>query len=427
MKKETAAIALMALGIGILSGCGGRDAVETDGTGIMQDVREAAYDQTGNDETDGVRTLGSGEVADGQTLGGDEADGVEKSGDDGTDDGNISDHDGDDAAKEPAGDRKLTAAELEEYTEWIRENGNYGFLLSEWDCPEQIDLMQVFYGGAGIGGTGTQEQKEAFLARYGQEEIYTDFMALEKSDVSAFLTEKVGLSYDELVAKGNVSLESIYYPETDSFCLERGDTNYCAFLCTDGVESRDGTGVTLYFEGDDWYRKCETRIIEEAGKRRFLCNRILEGMESDGNQAYGSVRADGGVCLIDPSVLDNLQTNADASAVENKYVLGDWSKITKEALQGTWYSHPKDMGEDTKYDVVLQFDGDDAIVFYPSVDFYGDARYEWDVVDRSDRGLCPELAVYWRGTKEGELAWYILGISDNRDYFWCNGEVFYRQ
>ncbi len=49
------------------------------------------------------------------------------------------------------------------------------------------------------------------------------------------------------------------------------------------------------------------------------------------------------------------------------------------------------------------------------------------VIHRQSRGLCPELAIYWRGTKEGELAWYILGISEERDYFWCNGEVFYKQ
>ena len=73
------------------------------------------------------------------------------------------------------------------------------------------------------------------------------------------------------------------------------------------------------------------------------------------------------------------------------------------------------------------FDGDKAVVYYPAVEFYGDTYYEWDVVDRSSRGLCPELAIYWRGTKEGELAWYILGISEERDYFWCNGEVFYKQ
>ena len=158
-----------------------------------------------------------------------------------------------------------------------------------------------------------------------------------------------------------------------------------------------------------------------------LSNHVTEEFAIDADITSSLDPAGSMICLIDDSVFDNLHTDADASTVENSYVLGDWSRITKEALQGIWYHHPKDMGDSKECDVVLQFDGEDAIVYYPAVDFYGEARYEWDVVDRSDRGLCSELAIYWRGTHDGELAWYILGISDAEDYFWCNGEVFYKQ
>lgn len=320
--------------------------------------------------------------------------------------------------------RRLTPDELQEYTEWAQERENYGFLLSHWDNPTEIDLMQVFYSGAGISRQGTEEEIQAFLTRYGQEELYTDFFAMDKGAVSEFLNRKVGLNYDEILAKGNRSLETVYYPETESFCFETGDTNYCMFECIAGVENGEGTRVTLFFQGYSWETQCITEVSNND-LRMITYNHVQEGMALDGEPASGS-GADTG-CLIDQTVLDQLRMDADASAVMNQYVLGDWSKITKEALQGIWYCHPGDVGDNKEYDVVLQFEGDEAVVYYPAVGFYGDARYEWDVIDRSDRGLSPELAIYWNGTKEGELAWYILGISDERDYFWCNGEVFYRQ
>lgn len=330
---------------------------------------------------------------------------------------------GDENTGDEAGDRNLTDDELQEYTDWVQEKSNYGFLLSDWEDPAQINLFEVFYSGAGISHAGTEEQIQAFLNRYEAEGLETDFWSIDKADMNAFLTEKVGLSYDELLAEGNNSIEGIYYPETDSFCLAAGDTNYCMFTCTDGVLNEDGTIVTLHFEGDYWVSKCETKVNIAGGAKSMISNHIMEGSILD--EMNEPVEEPS--CLIDANILNNPRFDADASAVENDYVTGDWSKITKEALQGTWYHHPESEGENPQYDVALKFDGDNAAVYYPSVDFYAEEYYEWDVIDRSDRGLCPELAIYFRGTKDAPLAWYILGISDDGAYFWCNGEVFYKQ
>lgn len=338
-----------------------------------------------------------------------------------------------DSAKEFVNGRSLTAEELEEYTEWIQERSNYGFLLSEWENPTQVNLYEVFYNGAEIAREGTEAEKQAFMDRNGLQEINTDFYAMDKAAVSAMVFEKVGLAYDMLVAKGNEGLENWYDAENDSFCTETGDTNYVKFICTDGMINEEGTRVTLHCDGDDWVEACKVMVAEGEGERMFLSNHIISGLildveEEPVEETEDTGKAETAVgCLIDEYYFENLHTDADVSAVENSYILGDWSQITKEALQGIWYHHPKDVGESKEYDVVLQFDGDNAVVYYPAVQFDGDAYYEWDIVDRSDRGLCPELAIYWRGTKDGELAWYILGISEGRDYFWCNGEVFYRQ
>lgn len=390
-KKYVPAVLLLTGGvcIGMLTACGGPQETEVQ-------IRDSG-EGTDDGQTDGVQDDGEASQAGG--------------------DGQIES----DGMAEEAGGRKLTEAELQEYTGWIQDVSNYGFLLSDWKNPTQINLFEVFYGGAGISHEGTEEQIQAYLNRYEEEGIYTDFWVIDKADMDIFLLEKVGLTYDELLMKGNESLEGIYYPETDCFCLQAGDTNYCMFTCTDGVLNEEGTEVTLQCEGDYWVSKCEVVVNIVGGTKAIVSNHIIEG------SILEEELTDEPACLIDQEILNNPKFEADASAVENSYVLGDWSKITKEALQGTWYHHPKGEGENRQYDVALKFDGDEAVVYYPAVDFYGDARYEWDVIDRSDRGLCPELAIYFHETKDAPLAWYILGISENRDYFWCNGEVFYRQ
>lgn len=172
---------------------------------------------------------------------------------------------------------QLTAEELAEYTEWIQDHSNYGFLLSDWENPAQIDLYQVFYTSAGVGRPGTEEEKQAHIARWDLTEIETDFGAIDKAAVDALLLEKVGFTYDELVAKGSKGMGDWYYVETDSFCSESGDTNYCQFVCKDGVRNEDGTVVILQCEGDDWVRTCEVKVSAGPGHRRFLGNHIVEG------------------------------------------------------------------------------------------------------------------------------------------------------
>lgn len=177
----------------------------------------------------------------------------------------------------PEDGRRLTEEELEEYTEWIQDISNYGFLLSDWEDPAQINLYQVFYNGAGVAREGTEEEKRAYMERNDQPEIYTDFIAMDQAEVDAVLLEKVGLTYEQLVEKGSRGMEDAYYTETDSFCLERGDTNYIPFACTGGVAEESDGIVTLYCEGDDWVRLCEVKVETTSGHRRFLSNHIVEG------------------------------------------------------------------------------------------------------------------------------------------------------
>lgn len=86
---------------------------------------------------------------------------------------------------------------------------------------------------------------------------------------------------------------------------------------------------------------------------------------------------------------------------------------------GTWYD--AELGE------AFRITEDGAYVYIPFLDMYGDELYEWELVDRSDKGLCPELDIYFGGRDVPPLAYYVGGTGDT--YFWCNlqEQIFYKQ
>jgi hypothetical protein len=177
----------------------------------------------------------------------------------------------------------LTEAECEEYTNWINEFSNYGFLFSNWTNPEEIDLWEVFYSGAGISEEATQEQIDSYLARTGQDELYTDFFVIPKSSMNTFLLEKVGLTYDELVAKGSAGMGDAYDPEMDCFEMQVGDTNYMQFTVESGERNGEGN-VSLHYrsahmweEEISWIESGIVELVETENGRQFLSNQITEG------------------------------------------------------------------------------------------------------------------------------------------------------
>lgn len=269
--------------LGLSAGCGRKDsaALEREGSETLGDADAGGKDVLA-DEEGGHAELDGAEKDSEEVLPADDGKRTEAGVESGDTPTSSEEGEPDDKRLDIADNgRRLTSEELAAYTEWVQDVSNYGFLLSDWENPAQINLYQVFYCGAGISREGTEEEKQAHMARWDQPEIYTDFWAMDKADVDALLTEKVGFTYDELVAEGNKGMEEDYYAETDSFCVEAGDTNYCEFLCTDGFMDEDGTTVTLYCDGDDWVRTCEVKVSVAGDQRTFLGNHIAEGMVRD--------------------------------------------------------------------------------------------------------------------------------------------------
>ncbi len=168
---------------------------------------------------------------------------------------------------------ELSAAECQFFTDFIQKTENYGFLLSDYDEPQDVDLNQVFYTGAGIGEGIPEEDLLQYLAAAGQEELMTDCLKLPRQSVEDFLQRKLGIGLEEM----RTPFEWLYLPETDSYYREAGDTNYFLFSCVEG--RRQGNTYTLCFAPEeDWgalFSGCETVLVETEAEYRFVSNHFL--------------------------------------------------------------------------------------------------------------------------------------------------------
>lgn len=193
-------------------------------------------------------------------------------------------------SKEDQG-RSLTLEELQKFDEWISRQDNYGFLLSVYDTPADVDLGEVFYCGAGIEQEEvTDEEKEAYLHACGWDEIYTDFEKLTTQQMEAFLQQKTGLSYEQM----NTRLKWTYLPAYDAYYAEHGDTNYRAFSCVEGYTA-DEQVFTLRcrpcgfddLDADGYHIMDYELTLEKCGEEyQFRSNRMMWEMGLIEDQSF---------------------------------------------------------------------------------------------------------------------------------------------
>lgn len=167
----------------------------------------------------------------------------------------------------------LSEEEQTFFTAFIQEKENYGFLLSEYDAPQDVMIWEVLYSGAGFGEGIPEEDKALYLEKTQQEEIYTDCLKMTRQDIDSFLQRKLGVGLDEM----SNPLEMVYLEETDAYYNQAGDTNYVPFACTGGT--RQGDTYTLHFTpAADWPEgepDRETILLKTGDGYRFVSNHIL--------------------------------------------------------------------------------------------------------------------------------------------------------
>lgn len=126
------------------------------------------------------------------------------------------------------GEGKITEAEKESFSAWASNEDTYGFLLSTYSNIVDADLNQVFYTGAGIDSTMTEDDFDEYIAVSGAS-VETDVTKIYAKDIDAFLQEKTGHTLSEMNCFGFE-----YSEKYDCYYYQHGDTNMVSFTCLDG-------------------------------------------------------------------------------------------------------------------------------------------------------------------------------------------------
>ena len=184
--------------------------------------------------------------------------------------------------REDEGGREITAEEMQYFTEFIQKGNNYGFLLSVYDTPADVNLDEVCYCGLGTSKDEiSKEEEEAYISQIGP--IYTDFLRMTAAELDEFLLETTGLSYEQM----NHPLEWWdYFPEYDAYYTETGDTNHRIFICKGGYTVDEkffvlrmrrgviGLSEDDYLDGYHWMDY--ELVLERCGDTyQFRSNRLL--------------------------------------------------------------------------------------------------------------------------------------------------------
>lgn len=129
---------------------------------------------------------------------------------------------------------------LEELQNYLNEDSSYGFLLSSYDIPEDIDLNQVFFSGAGFAGEKlTEKEKELLLDRIPQKEIRTPVVKVTDEQIEELLSAKAGISYED--SRHPLTEEDGWarIRRYNSWYALRGDTNRQYIQCSDAWQQGD--------------------------------------------------------------------------------------------------------------------------------------------------------------------------------------------
>ena len=136
--------------------------------------------------------------------------------------------------------KQVDAQILEELQAFLNEDSSYGFLLSSYDIPEEIDLNQLFYSGAGFKQEElTEKEKELLLDRIPQKEIRTPVVKLKKEQAEELLSQKAGISYDESRHPLDQEDGWAYINRYGTWYALRGDTNRQYINCSDAWQQGD--------------------------------------------------------------------------------------------------------------------------------------------------------------------------------------------
>ena len=147
--------------------------------------------------------------------------------------------------------RTLTADELRTWSQFLCRTDCNGFLMSSFTTPLQADLLFVFYTGAGVGESPSEEMVTDYLQANDLEEAYTDITFIPYDKASQVLERRTGYTLEHFKLAGN-DIPMYYSQKYHGYFHMAGDTNYMPVECVSGRENPDGSLFLEVRESSEW-------------------------------------------------------------------------------------------------------------------------------------------------------------------------------
>lgn len=127
------------------------------------------------------------------------------------------------------------------WQELLNQMENNGFLQSTYHSPNEIDLTEVFYCGAGLTGTDQLSDEERAAYEAAACPIELDMTRITTAQADQFLREKAGIS----LTQSNGGLRDwTYLPAFDAYYFQHSDVHYDPVTVTGVTETEDYYQVT---------------------------------------------------------------------------------------------------------------------------------------------------------------------------------------
>lgn len=167
------------------------------------------------------------------------------------------------------GIKHITMADKKKLSSFIKENYNYGFLLSTYDDIKNVNLTEIFYCGDPSFRSDINLY-DRYLELTGDEEIYVDVSAISYEKMNEILLSRTGYDRNEFKTW---LMDGINDYDNSMHLFAHGDTNYFTYDIVDGYYDEEGKIVLQvvpsannnYYEGTGYHISERIVTLEKVG------------------------------------------------------------------------------------------------------------------------------------------------------------------
>lgn len=200
---------------------------------------------------------------------------------------------------------------------------NNGLLLSVFDDASDIDLSQIFYNGADITNSVTEDERELYCQTLGIDSIPLDMTKITTAQANDFLVKWLGIGLSEI----NTSLADydgwVYLEDYDAYYFLHGDTNYQELDFISGEVSADQKQISVVYSLGEpaEYRTAAVKMNDDGGCV-LISNCSYSPQESSEDAHNGSADA--------PTMLSIQILDSDGNQITQYEA--DWISLTPKCI-----------------------------------------------------------------------------------------------